>query len=1224
MKQSKRMLSVLLAIIMICSTFTIGAQAMKVDITSPANGYDEVLNPVVSADQAARMVLDEIDVLLVDIEEIDLKVMTIKIDSIDHILDSLVQLDDSVLADIALGILGGDLKNLNLSAGKVKDSQGNNCRRSCATSTDFEVLGAVLTVLQKNADIVCKIAYDGISFGLLDSLGVFGQDDLAALRDIHGLVTNLVQSLLAGEDFEIEIDQEYHTNTSIDAVLQDFIDHKLVKLIMDLFAEDGENMGAELMGLGAYVGPDGTLTQEIDTTVLLPSLTEGNLGRLSIADLSFYDFLVNLVKALVRDIVIPRGDEIIGELVDIDEIADYIDIALPILELNATFPEDATGQQKIKILLESLLIGADKNRFFQFNESESPNGVAVKYLTFSEGFWPFFIQILRTVLPMLPPLLGDDCPNFDKTDAELSELDPQEFTTYILQRVLEKFVDGVQFADDCHTIRELASRTLIEVCKDLMPQMNFEEMFDAGQRTYDSDDCLYLAAYVIRYYLNGETTIQDNTPDASMDLTSMLNTAADWALNNYGAVVGYDPSKYATANVWQKVYGTVFALLPLTIFVGSQPVSVGNKQVYKAGAQDSWTGLQNIIMDDIIGGVLEFNIEDGDPNEVGVSGLNKILSLIGRRSDSCLNDTLPAFVIKLVARLINPLFGLPSEKDATNQAELIIPYTYTSFQQLLTADSSSNRTSTPNLTNTVYRLCTNIGFINKGANSLFYKACPLIAQIMGLWGDEDEKYNYSYISPTVPADFNGGRQYSYDTLKALYDQYDDSKNDVLEYDDPGYIFFHMVDFQPFLYLDFKSARSDVGSLVAAYEAGTADMATFRTDATLAAYKLLSIVDLMNNSYNRPHKSGSSMVTTTEYGETTACDNQLAKVIAKANSGGYTQTENPDGSKTYTDRSWSMYTRAKAFADAVEAEYQAAANAGDDSADLLRDMRQSKINTARKMLVDAMAALKSWVPLADYTMLDSSLEMAGYNTSLRMYSKKAVQKALDAYMEALNIARDYDMDDQFIVDNIQATLDEALENFNYDQIDYLQLWMDGYGQYIDEDNSYLFGLEEGFANQQSIDEMYGSMFDNYMMNYGMATSPIGDPLVTDIASTPAGNGTGAVIKMYGYDEYGEIDYTRPKQAKYTVIIFGDVDGDAYSNAMDSTVLRAYCQLKLTDAQIGAPALYAADANESGTIDTKDAKFYESVGLQKSFTNQTPESLIYKTYGILDVLGLRETV
>ena len=60
MKQSKRMLSVLLALIMMCSVFTVGAQAMRTSYDRP-DSFDSVLDPVISTEQAATMLLDYLD-----------------------------------------------------------------------------------------------------------------------------------------------------------------------------------------------------------------------------------------------------------------------------------------------------------------------------------------------------------------------------------------------------------------------------------------------------------------------------------------------------------------------------------------------------------------------------------------------------------------------------------------------------------------------------------------------------------------------------------------------------------------------------------------------------------------------------------------------------------------------------------------------------------------------------------------------------------------------------------------------------------------------------------------------------------------------------------------------------------------------------------------------------------------------------------------------------------
>lgn len=1229
MKQSKRMLSVLLAIIMICSTLTIGAQALRTNIDAPI-GYDEVLDPVISSDQAARMILDEIEPLLADIDvDEDVAGLKIKIQSVDTLLDTVHNLSDSSLVGFAKLIADlGDIEDLALDAGDVKDHAGNRCRRNNSTSTDFEVLGAVLTFLQTNAKYIAKFAYNGFDFGWLDGLGVFGNDDLAALNDTHDLVTVLLDSLLSGEDFELDIATQYSTDKTITGILQDFIDNKLIKLIVDLTAhDDGTNDIANYIGLNDQLDENGELAHDIPTTQIFPSLTfnaqgeidETHLGRLLVNETSFYDFIVNIVKAAVRDIVIPLGPDLLMDLVG-EDVIQYIDIALPILNLDFTFSEGAEGKQKVDELLRYLLLDGGIKKFFTFKET-TYQGIAVKYLSFGDGFWTMLVDILKVVLPMLPPLLGDDCPDFYKTDAELSELTTEQFLTYIIQAVLEKFVDGVEFAKDCDSIAELGTYTLVEVCKDLLPAKDFEQMIENGQLRTDMAGCLKLGAYVIRYYLNGETTIQDNTSDANMSLEAMLNTAADWALDKFGAIFGYDKTKVsANTSVWQKAYDTAFALIPLNLFVGVAPASNG---LYKPCVPDSAEGLKNLIIDDILGGVFEFNITEGALDDVGVTGLNKVLSIIGRRSDSELNKPIPQFLMDLVGRLINPLFGLPTERaveadPSYNQLNLIIPYSYESLDELVTAN---HNTSTLSLTNTLYRLCLNIDHINGGVGSLFYDGAPFIAQIMGLWGNKDQKYRYSFIPENPPTDFNGGKMYTYDALKALYDEYADESNEGKSYDADDYAYFHMVDFQPFLYLDFKSARSDVRSLLEAYESGEMDDLTFRTEATKAAFQFTTVIRFLEEGYNSDYQASSNGIYS-HYGETTAEDYQLRKVLNKANAAGVTQTDNGDGTKTWSDRSWAAYEKALNFANKVEAEYNAAKNST-NSAKALRDMRQSRINEARKQLADALANLKEWVPLADYSMLDSSIEVANYNISLRMYDNKIVQKALAAYLDAVNLDRDYDMDDQFVVDHAQEALDEALAAFNEGMTDYLYLYMDNAGQYIDEDNSYLFGLEEGFANPMILEENGG--FDNYMMGYyGMGSSAYGDYLPLGITSTSTGNGTGAVIKMYDFDENDGVTLVNPRKASYTVIVFGDVDGDAYSNAMDSTVLRAYCQLKLTDAQIGAPAVYAADVNESGTVDTKDAKVYESNALMKTFTNQAPDYLTCKTYGIADVLGLREAV
>lgn len=1195
MKQSKRMLAVLLSIILICSTFTIGANAMRTAYADPA-GYDEVLDPYVTQDQAACMLLDYLDdnvwgKINIYWHKTIIESITIDIHDTDSLLGTLNYLNHSTALSIIKGIGDlGDIEDLNLSAGDITDSKGNKCRRSCSTSTDFEVLFAVLSFLENNADLVAKFVYNGFDFGWLESLGVIDPDEtLSMLNDVHGLVTSKVYEAIYGEGSSTAEGTSYTNTMPLDDIIENFLQTDLVTMVVNLGASGDSNKIAEFLGLEKDI-IGGKLQRKVPLSEVFPSLTPGKLGTLSFKNDSVYDFFTKIFKAVIQDVVVPKAGALISDALGKDGGA-YIDIVLPIIGIELEFPEGADTKTKVDMLLDDLFVGKDKNMFFTFKEVNATD----KYLTLAPGFWTKLTGIIRTVLPMLPPLLGDDCPNFDKTDAEIQAMTEQQFITYVIQACLEKFVKGVEFATDCVSLKDLASRTLIEVCAELMPSIDFAAMFESGQRTYDSDDCLDLAAYVIRYYLNGETTIQDNTPDNEMGIEAMFNTAADWALAKVGALFGYQASNYSSAaqEVWQKAYDTVFQILPLNMFYG---------------LPDNAQGVKTLIMDRILGGVLEFVIDENNDNP---TGLNALLSIFGRHSGSEFNKKIPDFIVDLLGRVVNPLFGLPAERNYGHTShtaiDMIIPYDYNTLDQLITVKRNTSELS---LTNTVYRLLLNLSYTHRDRSSLLYQAMPLVMQIMGLWGYS----TYPFVPDAADSNFP---IYSGKMVVELYNENALSNNENLSYDDDSYIYFHMVDFQPFLYLDYRRALNHLGDVAANYTASLTnpDVETpTRTEMTDAAYKYLKVKEMLEEGYNYD-KSGAPY---SNYGETTANNYQLNKAYNKIMAKNRTQAN--DGiegvEKTYTERTWSAYQKALAFARKVMGEYNSALNS-DDPSTALRDMRQSRINMARKMLISADKELKAWIPLADYSMLDNNIEVVSYNTSLRRYDPEAIQKAIDEYLIAIGVDRDLDQDSQAYIDRVAEALDEAVQNLDMSPVDYLFLMDEGNTQFVDENNSYIYGLEEGFANPYEL-EMYGD-FDGYMMTYyGWAESASGDPYMLGIDSTATGNGTGAIIRMYNMED---TNMTTPIGEKYTVIVFGDVDGDSYADARDGILLRAYSSLKLTKAQLGAPGVYAADTDQSGALDMTDAKTCEKSGLKKVVINQAPEELTSRTFGILDRLGLR---
>ncbi len=1209
MKQAKRMLSVLLSLIIMCSMFTVGAQAMKTPYVEPT-GYDDVLEPIISTEQAATMLLDMLDTDVLSGLDVNVDVsgiIEINMGSVDKVLDSLYGLDNNILVNTVIGLLG-DIADLDLG---VID---NSTRRRSSDNRDMAVLVHVLGLVEKsgNPDVIVKILDGTFDFGVLETFGVLDPEtDLAMFKDFHGFLTAMIFDLIYGDGASEAEGTEYRADMKLEEILQHFIDYKLVKMIVDMGAsDDGSNSIAEFLGFTTYaqagdasdLDETGKLRQELHISTLLPTLSpsteegDGKLGYLSITGDSTLDFVWKILMAAIQDIVVPYAGTLLADLLGEDG-AMYVDLIIGLIvevfELDSNdlvIPEDATMQEKLDIFLKWFLVGGGISQFVHFEKTFDEQGnLETAYLTFAEGLDDKMCNLIVVVLPMLPAF-WEDAPTVDKTDAELSAMGHEELVTYVAQIFLESLVDGIDFPDvTCKTLKELASRTVIEVAAEIVPSIDFETQFETGRLIYDSDDCLVVAASIAQYYLNGHTVMQNTTVQPSIH--EILNTAADWALGQYGGLVAYKPSKYVGANntVWHKLYDTAFQIIPIDSFYG---------------VEDSAEGVEDFLMNKIIGSILDLKF-------------NQLVSIIGVHPGSGLNKSLPDLLVDLVGRVLNPLLGLPFERDYAASGytpkQMAIPYEYSTLDELITVNNNSSGVlNGTGLKNTARVLLTNLAQFHQTQEGTLYTILPVVTQLMGMWSAD----NYLFVEPTAPADYP---LLNIDQLKALYTQYSESANDGKSYDDDDYSFYHMVDFKGFLYKDFDDARGAVGALIEQYEQSLTDpevVAPTRTEMTNAAYYMEEINRMLTQGYNMDGSIEANENDYEHYGETSAVNMQLERVLNRTLAENYTQIDNGDGTYTYTTRSWRNYTKALAFAQKVNAEWHTANNS-DDPAKALRDMRQSRINEARKQLIKAVKELKEWTPLADYSMLDASLELVSYITSLRKYNKDAVQAAVDAFLEAYNLDRDYDMDDQLIVNNRQEALDEAIMELDANLTDYLELYNDGFLQFVDEETGYLYGLDEGFGTQQLIEEM--GTFNDYMMGYyGYGISPEYEYYNLGVESTALGNGTGAVIKMYSFEDEA---MENPIGASYPVVILGDVDGDAYVDGQDAVMLRAYYSLMFAGQDIDGTVLTAADANVSGTIDTDDIKLCEQAGLKKTMVNQQPDELIYKTYGILDILGLR---
>ncbi len=189
MNKFKKLLSVLLAAVMLVSCFSIlGSAYPDTNVTIDENAYyyfDSNDNPrayLYTDEQRATILMNMLDDLLKGLN-IKMSVVGVDVDLTSY--DALCNTLDNWLISTALN-LGGDLKNLEHG-----DLDGK--KRS---SGDVNALNSLLTTLQNNQTLVESLITDGIDLGTIGSLANLDLSGVnKIISDLPGLVGGLVYGL---------------------------------------------------------------------------------------------------------------------------------------------------------------------------------------------------------------------------------------------------------------------------------------------------------------------------------------------------------------------------------------------------------------------------------------------------------------------------------------------------------------------------------------------------------------------------------------------------------------------------------------------------------------------------------------------------------------------------------------------------------------------------------------------------------------------------------------------------------------------------------------------------------------------------------------------------------------------------------------------------------------------------------------------------------------------
>ena len=195
MKQSTKLLSMLLAAIVAFSCFSvIGSAALAKESIK----YDGIDDADLTYEQVATLALDLVDNdLLADMETVDLSIIgELRLNKIDYILADIHSLRKGFIWAIGKGLLGS-LGDLDFSGLTVNDADSTALQRS---NGDYTVVSGLLLFISENAGTLSKAAYglnggDGISLGLISSFLDLGEvGDM--LNDIPGMLVGLLFDML--------------------------------------------------------------------------------------------------------------------------------------------------------------------------------------------------------------------------------------------------------------------------------------------------------------------------------------------------------------------------------------------------------------------------------------------------------------------------------------------------------------------------------------------------------------------------------------------------------------------------------------------------------------------------------------------------------------------------------------------------------------------------------------------------------------------------------------------------------------------------------------------------------------------------------------------------------------------------------------------------------------------------------------------------------------------
>lgn len=523
MSNAKRFLSVILAIIMVCSTLVIGASATYNAYKDSAilGEYNALDEPVLTTEQYASAAMDEVDRMLneeqLKFTRADIVVGDVDLTSINNTMTSVYSLVNGTLFKSLSGLLG-ELGNLTANSFA-------SVRRGPETSySDLDVIYAVLGFLYENKQIFVDFVKGGMDLGsILPSLV-----DVSEYTDVNKLLKGLLYEATYDEDAPATITK------TVDEMVQDIID----RYVIDEFEVDDVKIGHYFEGLTDI--SSGSMYKFIDkalkalyNAMLVPALND-SIKR-EVGKLCGYVYTKNGDGTYTVD---KSGENAYAQLLNTDYVVAEHDFSKDPANLSILDQLNSLVKEVADVLINPAVFvwqGGNDNSLLKTNIANLAKAALVNT---GRDFFASYIEVA--------------------TPDEVNAMTPEQLTAYALRAIINGSVDGMYIPNEATTIRQFGYYALKQLIATSVPSLDFSSM------NKESTETIFIMAidYAI-YSVNAQLDMGLEYVYTMDGVEAQLKKAAQYAINNYGGLLN-GITFNAQMDGWDLIEAILFRIIDRT------------------------------------------------------------------------------------------------------------------------------------------------------------------------------------------------------------------------------------------------------------------------------------------------------------------------------------------------------------------------------------------------------------------------------------------------------------------------------------------------------------------------------------------------------------------------------------------------------------------------------------------------------------------------------------